>query len=63
MIFPGMGGQVKAMETRQQTSLRAFINRHAVLAFYTLVFALSWGPGSRHLGPRFPHRRLAGHRR
>jgi membrane protease YdiL (CAAX protease family) len=45
MIFPGMSGQVKAMETRQQTSFRAFINRHAVLTYYTLVFALSWGPG------------------
>jgi hypothetical protein len=28
------------METRQHTSFRAFINRHAVLAFYILVFAL-----------------------
>jgi hypothetical protein len=34
---------VKAMETRQQTSFRAFIKRHAVLTYFTLVFALSWG--------------------
>jgi uncharacterized protein len=40
MMFPSTGGQVKAMETRQQTSFRAFINRHAVLTFYILVFAL-----------------------
>jgi uncharacterized protein len=33
------------METRQHTSFRAFINRHAVLTYFTLVFALSWGPG------------------
>jgi hypothetical protein len=31
------------METRQHTSFRAFINRHAVLAFYILVFALQGG--------------------
>jgi membrane protease YdiL (CAAX protease family) len=37
--------QVKAMGTRQHTSFRAFIKRHAVLTFYTLVYALSWGPG------------------
>jgi hypothetical protein len=35
--------QVKALETRQHTSFRAFINRHAVLTYFTLVFALSWG--------------------
>jgi hypothetical protein len=35
--------QVKAMETRQHTSFRAFIKQHAVLTFYILVFALSWG--------------------
>jgi membrane protease YdiL (CAAX protease family) len=43
MMFPGMGGPVKAMGTRQQTSFRAFINRHAVLTYFTLVFGLSWG--------------------
>ena len=32
------------METRQHTSFRAFIKQHAVLTFYILVFALSWGP-------------------
>src|SRR4029453_438219 len=32
------------METRQHTSLRAFIKRHAGLTFYILVFALLWGP-------------------
>src|SRR5512133_636924 len=31
------------MGTRQGTSFRAFINRHAVLTFYILVFALVWG--------------------
>ncbi|SFN62508.1 CPBP family intramembrane glutamic endopeptidase [Mycetocola miduiensis] len=31
------------METRQQRSFRAFIERHAVLAFYVLVFALQVG--------------------
>jgi hypothetical protein len=36
-------GQAEAMETRQHTSFRAFINRHAVLAFYILVFALQGG--------------------
>jgi membrane protease YdiL (CAAX protease family) len=35
--------QVKAIETRQLTSFRAFINRHAVLTFYIMVFALVWG--------------------
>jgi uncharacterized protein len=35
--------QVKAMGTRQHTSFRAFIKRHAVLTFYTLLFALSAG--------------------
>jgi uncharacterized protein len=34
-----------AVETRQQTPFRTFIKRHAVLTFYILVFALSWGPG------------------
>jgi hypothetical protein len=43
MMFPGMGGQVKAIETRQQTSFRAFINMHAVPAYFTLVFALTGG--------------------
>jgi membrane protease YdiL (CAAX protease family) len=43
MMSPGIGGQVKATETRQQTSFRAFINKHAVLTFYVLVFALVWG--------------------
>jgi CAAX protease family protein len=33
----------KAIETRQNTSFRAFIKRHAVLTYYTLVFALSGG--------------------
>jgi uncharacterized protein len=32
------------METRQQTSFRAFINRHAVLTYLTVVFALTLGP-------------------
>ena len=31
------------METRQLTSFRAFINRHAVLTYFILVFALVWG--------------------
>src|SRR5512132_156752 len=31
------------MGTRQGTSFRAFINRHAVLTFYILIFALVWG--------------------
>jgi uncharacterized protein len=31
------------METRQETSFRAFINRHSVLTFYILAFALVWG--------------------
>ncbi len=31
------------MATRQHTSLRAFIKQHAVLTFYILVFALTWG--------------------
>jgi membrane protease YdiL (CAAX protease family) len=31
------------METRQHTSFRAFINRHAVLTYYTLVLALTGG--------------------
>jgi membrane protease YdiL (CAAX protease family) len=43
MTSPAMGGQVEAMESRQDTSFRAFITRHAVLAYFTLVFALSWG--------------------
>jgi membrane protease YdiL (CAAX protease family) len=32
------------MDTRQHRSARAFINGHAVLTFYALVFALIWGP-------------------
>jgi membrane protease YdiL (CAAX protease family) len=32
-----------AVETRQQTSFRAFIKRRAVLTFYVLVFALAYG--------------------
>jgi uncharacterized protein len=44
MMFPGTGGQVEAMETRQQTSFRAFINRHAVLTYVILVFAFTLGP-------------------
>jgi membrane protease YdiL (CAAX protease family) len=35
---------VKAMETSQLTSFRAFIKRHAVLTYITLVFALTLGP-------------------
>ena len=35
---------VKAIETRQHTSFRAFIKRHAVLTYVTLVFALTLGP-------------------
>jgi membrane protease YdiL (CAAX protease family) len=31
------------MATLQQTSLRAFIKRHAVLTYYVLTFAISWG--------------------
>jgi uncharacterized protein len=31
------------METRQHTSFRAFIKRHAVLTYFILVFALVWG--------------------
>src|SRR5512133_523447 len=46
MRFPGRGGQVKATETRQQTSFRAFINKHAVLTFYILVFALTLTSGT-----------------
>jgi uncharacterized protein len=37
-------GQLKAMEIRQYASFGAFIQRHAVLTFYILVFALLWGP-------------------
>lgn len=40
MMFPAMGGQVKAMETRRDSAFRAFINRHAVLIYFILVFAL-----------------------
>ena len=36
--------QVKAIETTQHTSFRAFISRHAVLTYVTLVFALTLGP-------------------
>jgi hypothetical protein len=36
--------QVKAIGTRQHTSFRAFIKRHAVLTFYILVLALTFGP-------------------
>jgi uncharacterized protein len=43
--------QVKAMETRQHTSFRAFIKQHAVLTFYILVFALSWGYTLIVVGP------------
>jgi uncharacterized protein len=35
---------VKAMETRQYASFRAFITRHAVLTYVTLVFVLTLGP-------------------
>jgi uncharacterized protein len=35
---------VKAIETTQHTSFRAFIKRHAVLTYVTLVFALTLGP-------------------
>jgi membrane protease YdiL (CAAX protease family) len=42
---PGRGErQLNALETRQQTSLRALIKRHAVLTYVTLVFALTLGP-------------------
>jgi uncharacterized protein len=44
MMVPGMGGQVKAIETRQQTSFRPFITRHAVLTYVILVFGLTLGP-------------------
>ena len=53
---------MKAIETTRQTSFRAFIKRHAVLTYFTLVFALSCG---LHLiiiliaGPQ----RLPGHQR
>src|SRR5215208_1225177 len=43
MMSPAMGGQVEAMESRQDTSFRAFITRHAVLTYFILVFALVWG--------------------
>ena len=36
--------QVKAIETTQHTSFRAFISRHGVLTYVTLVFALTLGP-------------------
>ncbi len=39
------------METRQHTSFRAFIKQHAVLTFYILVFALTWGPTLIIAGP------------
>ena len=39
-------GQAAAGETRQHRSARAFIKRHAVLVFFTLVFTLSWGVGA-----------------
>ena len=35
---------MKAIETRQDTSASAFIKRHAVLTYVTLVFALTLGP-------------------
>jgi membrane protease YdiL (CAAX protease family) len=41
------------METRQHTSFRAFINSHAVLTYFILVFALVWGPGLIIWGPAF----------
>jgi hypothetical protein len=46
MMFPGMGGQVEATATRQLTSFRAFVNRHAVLTYFTLVFALTLTVGT-----------------
>ena len=36
--------QVKAIETTQHTSFRAFISRHGVLTYVTLVFALTLSP-------------------
>lgn len=39
------------METRQPPSARAFVKRHAVLAFYVLVFALALGPTLILVGP------------
>ena len=38
--------QTAAMETRQQTSGRAFVKRHAVLVFYVLVFACVLAEGT-----------------
>src|SRR4249920_1787568 len=35
--------QATAVETRQHTSFRALIERHAVLTYFILVFALVWG--------------------
>ena len=35
---------MKAIESRQDTSASAFIKRHAVLTYVTLVFALTLGP-------------------
>jgi membrane protease YdiL (CAAX protease family) len=42
-----------AVETRKQISFRAFINWHAVLTYFTSVFALSWGPGLIIWGPAY----------
>jgi membrane protease YdiL (CAAX protease family) len=39
------------METRHQTSTRAFIRRHAVLVFYVVVLALGLGPTLILVGP------------
>lgn len=40
------------METsRQNSTFRAFINRHAVLVFYVLVFAIAFGPSLILAGP------------
>lgn len=39
------------METRQKGSVRAFIQRHAVLVFYALVFAIGVAPTLIFVGP------------
>ena len=54
MVFSGMGGQVEAMEPRQQAPFRGFIKRHAVLTFYVLVFTFLWVRGASVSSPAVP---------
>ncbi len=43
--FQAWVGRLKPWRQGNRHLFRAFINRHAVLTYFTLVFALSWGPG------------------